>query len=146
MNSIYSGGEDDLSGNPGRNESMEAEFVPAETVPEPRPGSEQNPANHQRTPALGPLELQPGRVVPTSAPPEREPWHHSRGGMLLLLFVFLGPLALPLLWKNRRFPLPAKLLLTIAVGVLTAVAVWLLIWMIHYVEAQFHEVWQLLRA
>jgi len=39
-------------------------------------------------------------------------WYLSVWFVLLALFVLLGPLGLPLLWRSPRFPLWAKILLT----------------------------------
>jgi len=44
--------------------------------------------------------------------------------VLPLLFVVLGPLALPLLWRSRRFTRPWKIALSVIVVAVTLYAVW----------------------
>lgn len=46
-------------------------------------------------------------------------WYHSVWFILCMLFLVLGPMALPLLWKSPRFSHRAKVGLTIAVAVYT---------------------------
>ena len=50
-------------------------------------------------------------------------WHQSVLFVLLMLFLVLGPLGLPLLWKSPRFSTLWKILLTAAVLIFT---VWLI--------------------
>jgi hypothetical protein len=49
--------------------------------------------------------------------------------ILSLLFLAIGPFAIPLLWRSRRFTLLWKSVLTILVLVVTALLLWLL-WVI----------------
>ncbi len=51
-------------------------------------------------------------------------WYYRIWGVLLLLFVILGPLGLPCLWKSPQFSRPAKIVLTIAVILYTG---WLIL-------------------
>ncbi|MFA6548532.1 MAG: hypothetical protein WCT39_01190 [Candidatus Margulisiibacteriota bacterium] len=44
--------------------------------------------------------------------PEQEKWYYSVPGVLVLLFLILGPLALPLLFKSPKFNLLSKIVLT----------------------------------
>jgi len=67
-----------------------------------------------RLPAPASLEI---RAKPPS-------WTESPVVVLLGLFVFLGPLALPMLWHSRRFTRVWKIGLTIAVLLVTVAAVW----------------------
>ena len=53
-------------------------------------------------------------------------WMQSRTAVLLALFVVLGPLAIPMLWRSDRFSTAAKIALTVLVLVLTVVVVWLI--------------------
>ena len=39
-------------------------------------------------------------------------WYYSRGFVLSMLFLFVGPLALPLLWRSSRFGTNAKAVIT----------------------------------
>jgi hypothetical protein len=48
------------------------------------------------------------------------PWYYRPWPVLLLLFVVLGPLGLPLLWKSPRFTRTWKIVLTALVLVYTA--------------------------
>lgn len=56
------------------------------------------------------------------APPERA-WV-----VLLMLFVLMGPLALPMLWKSPHFARATKAVLTVLVG-LIAVAAVVVLWL-----------------
>ena len=40
-------------------------------------------------------------------------WYHRPAWVLLLLFVILGPLALPILWKSPHFSRRWKIVLTV---------------------------------
>lgn len=51
---------------------------------------------------------------------EKVKWYLRPLGVLVLLFVVLGPLALPLLYKSPKFSKTLKIILTIAVIVYTA--------------------------
>lgn len=57
----------------------------------------------------------------------------SRWQVLALLFLVLGPLALPVLWKSPRFSRAGKFVLTILVVIQTFAVIWLL-W---YVVSRF---------
>ena len=48
------------------------------------------------------------------------PWYYRPWGVLLLLFVVLGPLGLPLLWRSPSFTRGWKIALTVAMVVYTA--------------------------
>lgn len=48
------------------------------------------------------------------AQPEKAKWYYSAWFVLVSLFVILGPLGLPLLWKSPRFSERAKWFLTAA--------------------------------
>jgi len=47
-------------------------------------------------------------------------WYFSVWFIIAMLFLVLGPLALPLLWKSPRFPRAAKVVLTVVVFLYTA--------------------------
>lgn len=53
----------------------------------------------------------------------------SRGAVLALLFVVLGPLALGVLWKSPRFSVPWKLFLTVLTLGQLVLIIWLL-WLV----------------
>ncbi len=40
-------------------------------------------------------------------------WYHGRVMVLIMLFVILGPMALPMLWKSPNFSKPWKQILTV---------------------------------
>ena len=67
--------------------------------------------------------MQPPISTPPPAAPPQGRWYHNVWFVVLMLFVVMGPLAFPLLWKSPRFPLAAKIALTAAVSALT---VWIL--------------------
>ena len=51
-------------------------------------------------------------------------WSESPWVVLASLFFFIGPLALPMLWRSRRFSTVWKILITVAVVALTAMVLW----------------------
>jgi polyferredoxin len=51
---------------------------------------------------------------------EKVKWYLRPLGVLVLLFVVLGPLALPLLYKSPKFSKTLKIILTIAVIIYTS--------------------------
>ncbi len=54
---------------------------------------------------------------------DKSNWYASVWFVLLMLFLVLGPLGLPLLWKSSRFSMSAKVVLTAAT---VAYTVWIL--------------------
>ncbi len=50
-------------------------------------------------------------------------WYHRRGVVLLLLFVVLGPIGLPYLWKSPAFSRGMKIVLTLLVVAYTGLLV-----------------------
>ncbi len=42
-----------------------------------------------------------------------EAWYHSPAFVILMLFVIIGPLAIPLLWRSPRFSTTAKWAITV---------------------------------
>jgi uncharacterized membrane protein len=67
-------------------------------------------------------KLPPPVSLSTSEKPPS--WTESPVVVLLGLFVFFGPLALPLLWRSRRFTRVWKIGLTLAVLLATYAAFW----------------------
>jgi hypothetical protein len=47
------------------------------------------------------------------------PWYHRPWAVVVLLFLVLGPLGLPLLWRSPSFTRGWKIALTIAMGIYT---------------------------
>jgi len=54
-------------------------------------------------------------------------WYHKTWGIVILLFLVLGPLAIPLLWRSPVIPRERKLLLTILCIAFIAFFGWILI-------------------
>ena len=79
------------------------------------------------------------RQIATTA--RKSTWAESRAMVFVMLFVVLGPLALPLLWRSREFSLLWKIVLTVVMVVLTALILYL-IWYVIYKSLeplrQFH--------
>ena len=69
-------------------------------------------------------------------------WLESPVVVLPALFLVLGPLALPMLWRSRRFTRGWKIGLTWAVLLLTAALIW---YAVETVKAAFNPVFQELR-
>ena len=66
----------------------------------------------------------------------RRDWAERRGMLLVLLFLVLGPLALPMLWRSTKFSRGWKIVLTILVAIQTAAVIWLLWYVVHlFVES-----------
>jgi hypothetical protein len=59
--------------------------------------------------------------TPTAGQPG---WWESPWFVLAMLFLVLGPFALPLLWRSRRFTLPWKGVLTVLVAGWTMFLLW----------------------
>lgn len=69
----------------------------------------------------------------------------SRGAVLVMLFAMLGPLALPMLWRSRRFSTTWKWGLTLLVVILTAAVVWLLWYAVHSLVEPLRQLQELRR-
>jgi len=52
-------------------------------------------------------------VVRSREPPSPLTWYYRPVWVLVLLFLVLGPLALPFLWRSPRFSRPLKVVLTV---------------------------------
>jgi hypothetical protein len=66
-------------------------------------------------------------VRPPTPAASRTPWVENVWVVLLMLFVMLGPLALPMLWRSRKFSLAWKFILTIVVAGFTVI-VFVVLW------------------
>jgi|ETNmetMinimDraft_18_1059904.scaffolds.fasta_scaffold67728_2 hypothetical protein len=53
----------------------------------------------------------------------RVPWYHGFVGICILLFLVLGPIAIPLLWRSPILSKPVKVRLTVAT---VAYSLWIL--------------------
>ena len=69
-------------------------------------------------------------------PDRRSPWSGNVWVVLTMLFVALGPLALPMLWQSRQFSLFWKVVLTVLVGIITVVIIVFLWYVISTTLAQ----------
>ncbi len=69
-----------------------------------------------------------GQIATTA---RKSNWAESRAMVFVMLFVVLGPLALPLLWRSREFSLPWKIVLTVVMVALTTLIL-TLIWYVLY--------------
>ena len=63
------------------------------------------------------------RMMETSDGAPRPRWYYRPWWVLLMLFVVLGPLGLPVLWKSRSFSRWSKIALTVAVAAYTILLV-----------------------
>ena len=73
-------------------------------------------------------------------PASEVPWHLRPVGVLLLLFVVLGPLGLPFLWRSPRFTQTLKVVLTIAVIAYTGLLVEQTVAFMHAVQDQLNGI------
>lgn len=76
-----------------------------------------------------------GYRAPDRAQPDRSgrpaKWSEGRWMVLAALFLLLGPLALPMLWRSPRFPTVWKIMLTVLVAAITVLIVWTLWYVVH---------------
>jgi hypothetical protein len=63
-------------------------------------------------------------------------WYHRPFWVLVLLFVVLGPLGLPYLWKSPRFSHGLKVVLTVCVIAYTGLLIGETVAMVHTVQRQ----------
>jgi hypothetical protein len=68
------------------------------------------------------------------------PWYLRPVWVLLWLFVVLGPLGLPYLWKSPRFSQSLKILLTVAVIAYTGLLVGQTVALMHAVQDQLNGI------
>jgi len=59
-------------------------------------------------------------VMPSAGPLPESRWYHRPVWVLVLLFLVLGPLALPYLWNSPSFSRRVKIALTVMVVAYTA--------------------------
>ncbi len=79
-------------------------------------------------------------MQPANVPdPLKVKWYYRPGWVLLLLFMLLGPLGLPYLWKSPCFSRPMKIVLTIVELVLVAWLIGEAIRLFHFVQDQMRE-------
>ncbi|MEN8127276.1 MAG: hypothetical protein ABFR90_05655 [Planctomycetota bacterium] len=58
-------------------------------------------------------------ITPNEPPRSKKKWHQSTGAVVVA-FLTVGPLAIPLVWTNRRYSLPVKIAITAGMVVITA--------------------------
>ena len=63
-------------------------------------------------------------------------WYHRPVWVLVLLFVVLGPLGLPYLWRSARFSHGLKIVLTVCVIAYTGLLIGETVAMVHAVQQQ----------
>ena len=70
-----------------------------------------------------------------------DPW-----AVLVLLFLAIGPFALPLLWRSRRFTLLWKSILTVLVLGVTVLLLWFLWFIVREFIAPLRQIVELLKS
>ena len=82
------------------------------------------------------------RLLSSATPgePSKSKWYYNIWVLLFMLFFVLGPLGLPLVWKNPRLSRPMKMALTL---VMVIYAVVLVDMMLRAFQAVMHEMGQL---
>jgi hypothetical protein len=68
------------------------------------------------------------------------PWILTKTGVLVMLFVVLGPLGLPFLYKSSAFSKNAKTFWAIAVLLYTVIAIVVLVLMAIYIWHLFQQI------
>ena len=76
---------------------------------------------------------------------QRPRWSESPWVVLPMLFLVLGPLGVPLLWRSRRFSLLWKVVLTLIMAVVTVYLLWSVWFILHQSLAPLRELEQLQR-
>ena len=66
-------------------------------------------------------------------------WHQNVWVVLLLLLFVLGPLGLPLVWKNPKFSRPEKILLTLLMAAYTVVLIKMTARLVRSVQTSFES-------
>ena len=86
----------------------------------------------------------PLRSPPRATPPAagKPPWSENVWVVLAMLFLGIGPLALPMLWRSRQFSLTWKLMLTLLVLLITALIVAVLWYVFNQMLAPLQSIWQ----
>lgn len=79
-----------------------------------------------------------------SDPAPKEPWHQSKG-FLVVAILILGPLALPLIWVNKKVPLPLKIVFSAALIGMTMLLIQATGRMIGQLQSQLAEINQIRR-
>ena len=93
----------------------------------------------ERMPA-GPATAEIVEAQVAEPTPAKPPACDRRLVVYLILFLGLGPLGFPLLWRSRTIKLTEKIILTVVVTLLAAVLIWLIYWiMVHKIIAPFQE-------
>lgn len=59
-------------------------------------------------------------------PPQKKKWYHSTTA-IIVAFLFVGPLAIPLVWLNPRYTVTVKLIVTIAMVLATILLLYALV-------------------
>ena len=77
--------------------------------------------------------------VPAIEPPVAVRWYYRPVWVLILLFLVLGPLGLPYLWRSPRFTRALKIVLTIAVIAYTGLLVGETIRIVQAVQEEMRE-------
>ncbi len=78
-------------------------------------------------------------------PDPSKKWYHSNSVMVLALLTF-GPLALPLVWANPRCSLMLKLIITVAIVVLTVALLYAMVGMYNMLIDQIRTLGSLPQA
>ena len=67
------------------------------------------------------------------------PWYYRPVWVLILLFLVLGPLGLPYLWRSPRFTRGLKIVLTIATIAYTGLLIGETLRIVHGVQEELRE-------
>ena len=77
--------------------------------------------------------------VPTQPGPTKPRWYYNIWFVLLMLFFVLGPLGLPLVWKNPRFSRWVKVMLTLIMVLYTVLLIDLTLRAVRAVTEQVNQ-------
>lgn len=77
-----------------------------------------------------------GPIKSASSPTLKKKWHQSTGAVVMA-FLTVGPLAIPLVWANRRYSLAVKIVVT---TVMVAITVGLFVAMYRVVTSSLAQI------
>jgi len=70
-------------------------------------------------------------------------WYFSTSN-IVIVFLFVGPFALPLVWFHPRYKKTSKIIVTVIVGVITALVICLLIKLVPKILEYYSQLWDVM--
>jgi hypothetical protein len=70
-------------------------------------------------------------------------WYFSTAN-IVISFLFVGPFALPFVWFHPSYKKTTKIIVTVFVGVITALIIWLLIKLVPNIWEYYSQLWKIM--